>query len=278
MDDVVSQRVIANLLDENARLRQDASQCQPCAGLFVGKSFVDCTQTINPNAFTFCQCFFKSSEKCDTRPPDGEIGGFRKEIYQLGCDVGTHIDSPIHFIPGGRAIHQLTLQELIAHGAVIDVSSKCAHNHDYELTVQDVTDFEARFGRIPDKALVVMKTGWGSKFALATGANGYNNPYIGAREGDDNTGHFPGFHADAAQFLLDYREIVGIGIDTASLDYGMSATFPVHVKILGADKYQIENMDLSSCPEGMGMTFMALPIKVEGGPEAGARVVAVVGQ
>ena len=52
--------------------------------------------------------------------------------------------------------------------------------------------------------------------------------------------------------------------------------FPVHKIILGADKYQIENMKLVDVPEGLGTVFVSLPLKVEGGPEAETRVMAIV--
>jgi len=43
--------------------------------------------------------------------------GFKKCIYCLPCDVGTHIDSPSHWFPGKRDIAQLTLEELTAPGS-----------------------------------------------------------------------------------------------------------------------------------------------------------------
>ena len=49
--------------------------------------------------------------------------------------------------------------------------------------------------------------------------------------------HFPGFGEQAAKWLLSERGIGGIGIDTLSLDPGRSETFPVHVAMLGGDKF-----------------------------------------
>ena len=64
--------------------------------------------------------------------------GYKKCLYRLACDVGTHIDTPSHWYEGARAIHQLTLDELTAPGAVIDVSKKCEKNSDYVMTIDDV--------------------------------------------------------------------------------------------------------------------------------------------
>ena len=118
-----------------------------------------------------------------------------------------------------------------------------------------------------------MKTGWGGKFPEALPDNdggGYLNK--------DGKGvcHFPGFSVEAAEFLLDERSIVGIGIDTASLDYGMSTDFPVHMKVLGADKYQIENLNLAEVPQGANVTFVCMPLLIENAPESETRVFAVL--
>jgi kynurenine formamidase len=50
--------------------------------------------------------------------------GYQKEVYILACDLGTHIDSPSHFIKGDRTIVDLKITELICPLVVIDVSLK----------------------------------------------------------------------------------------------------------------------------------------------------------
>jgi len=202
-----------------------------------------------------------------------EIGGFRKERYTMGCDIGTHIDSPGHFICGGRFVHELSLNELTAPGAVVDVTEKCKGDAAYQLSVDDLTQWETEFGKIPDNALVVMKTGWCSRFTSSNKSNG-GGDYL--NKDKDGKMMFPGFSPEAARWLIAERSIVGIGIDTASLDYGLTSTYPVHVIILGADKYQIENMKLREVPAGQSCVFISLPIKVKDGPEAEARVMAVL--
>ena len=86
--------------------------------------------------------------------------------------------------------------------------------------------------------------------------------------------HFPGFGEQAAKWLLSERGIGGIGIDTLSLDPGRSETFPVHVAMLGGDKFQIENMKLSAMPE-TGCLLVAAPLRVQGAPECPTRVFAM---
>ena len=121
--------------------------------------------------------------------------------------MGTHIDSPSHWFPGKRDISELSLEELTAPGAVIDVSSKIsADTYNYAMTVEDLETFEKKFGQIPSRALVVAKTGWGERDITST------EEYV-------NGCNFPGFSPAAAKWLLE-KDIVGIGIDTASLDPG----------------------------------------------------------
>mmetsp|Transcript_65754 Transcript_65754/g.106595 ORF Transcript_65754/g.106595 Transcript_65754/m.106595 type:complete len:259 (-) Transcript_65754:387-1163(-) len=253
-----------------------SSAAAAAAALAKGAKLIDCSHTITPQTLTFAQVYnllpgvngektqgFTQGATYDTRTADG--AGFKKCIYCLPCDVGTHIDSPSHWFPGKRDISQLTLDELTAPGAVVDVTHKITSaTYDYALTVADLEEFEKKFGQIPARALVVCKTGWGERDISST------EVYV-------NGGHFPGFSPEAATWLLE-KDIVGIGIDTASLDPGTHAggDFPVHKIILGADKYQIENMKLSDVPEGLGSVFISLPLKIEGGPEAETRVMAIV--
>jgi len=188
--------------------------------------------------------------------------------------VATHIDSPSHFFEEihdgstARCIHQLGPDELVAKGAIIDVTEKVSKNNTYQLMPQDVVDWEKQYGQIPKRAIVIMKTGWGARF---NDIDRYEN------KDKDGVCNFPGFHPDTAKLLIQEREIVGIGIDTPSLDYGPSKNYPTHKIILGADKYQIENMNLEGVEEGASTTFISSPMLVKGAPESETRVFAVVG-
>ena len=83
----------------------------------------------------FTDAKFESTTMCDGRK---EPAGYKKCIWYMACDIGTHIDSPAHWFEGGRDISQLTLEELTAPGAVVDVTAKCEKDIDYRLTVEDL--------------------------------------------------------------------------------------------------------------------------------------------
>jgi kynurenine formamidase len=183
---------------------------------------------------------------------------------------GTHMDAPIHFGENRRAIDQIPAEDLMAPAVVIDVHAACRADADYELTVNDVLAWEAAHGRIPNRAVVLMLTGWGTRWPD-------RRAYLGSETPDDaSTLHFPGFSAKAAEFLVTQRQIRGVGIDTASIDPGRSRDFPVHRIVNGADAYGLENIaGLDRLPP-VGTTLLALPMKIRGGTGAPVRILALV--
>ena len=55
--------------------------------------------------------------------------------------------------------------------------------------------------------------------------------------------HFPGFHASAAQWLVNERNIVGVGVDTVSIDNGPSKEYPAHQILLKENIWALENLN-----------------------------------
>ncbi len=193
--------------------------------------------------------------------------GFRMFKFEMGENVGTHVDAPAHFVAGAPTIDQIPLRHLVAPAAVVDVSTEVERDVDYRLTVDDLRAWEEQNGPIPSGTLVLMRTGWGKRAGDLT-------QYQNMDEG--KTMHFPGFSGEAAEFLTKERDIVGIGIDTLSLDYGPSKDFIVHQVMLGAAKYQIENLaNLERLPE-KGAVLIVMPLKVKDGTQAEGRLVALV--
>src|SRR5450432_2536081 len=192
-------------------------------------------------------------------------GYFTRSFWMLE-HYGTHLDAPIHFPPGTTTVDRIPAKQLFGSGVVIDVREESAKDADYRLTAERVEDWEKRHGRIPEGAIVVLRTGWASRWPDATK---YRN--------QDGKGkmHFPGFSAAAVKVLLD-RRVNGLGCDTLSVDYGASEDFAVHRLALGAGLYQLENLaDLKDVPEAGAFVIVA-PIKLEGGSGGPVRVFALV--
>nr|VFJ93891.1 MAG: Kynurenine formamidase [Candidatus Kentron sp. H]VFJ94677.1 MAG: Kynurenine formamidase [Candidatus Kentron sp. H]VFK01197.1 MAG: Kynurenine formamidase [Candidatus Kentron sp. H] len=195
---------------------------------------------------------------------DYKQDGYRLHKFTMGENTGTHVDAPAHFIEGNRSIDEIPLNRLVAPIVLIDARAQSRAHSDYRLSVRDIEDWEAGNGQIPTGSLVVMNTGWYEKFHSMA-------QYVNMDK--DNVMHFPGYSPEAARVLLQ-RDVAGIGIDTLSLDYGKSTDFPVHVLMLKANKYQIENMaNLDALPE-KGATAVIGVLPVQGGSQAQARILA----
>ena len=191
--------------------------------------------------------------------------GFYSQEWTFGEHSGTHMDAPGHFIAGGRRTPQITPAELLATVCVIDISAKVPANPDAVVEPADLVSFERRHGRIPRGAAVFAYSGWESRV---------NDPVAFKNADASGTFHFPGFGIDALEWLLENRDITCIGVDTLSLDFGASKTFDVHVTLLGADKYGLENLaNLATIPPRKALAYVGV-IPWEEGSGGPCRVVA----
>ena len=183
--------------------------------------------------------------------------------YSMIANAGTHIDSPSHFIEEAPEVHHLNLNNLCVPIHLIDVRAK-AHA-DYMISLEDITIYEQKHGRIQPGTILIGLTGWDKYWADA-------KKY---REEDSNGDiHCPGFAAEVGPFILE-RNLVGLGIDTFSPD-GSDMSFPLHLLLLGKEKYLIENLtNLSKLPP-IGAYLIALPLKIEGAAESPIRAIALV--
>jgi kynurenine formamidase len=183
---------------------------------------------------------------------------------------GTHLDAPIHFARGRWTVDQVPLERLVGPGVVIDVGAAVARDRDYRVSAADVRRFVARHGRIPEHAIVLVRTGWGGRW-----------PDRGLVFGDDTPGrttdlHFPGYGRDAAELLVRGRRVAALGLDTPSLDHGPSRDFAVHRIASAANVVGVENVaNLDRLPE-VGAWIVALPMKIGGGSGGPLRIVAFV--
>jgi len=181
---------------------------------------------------------------------------------------GTHLDAPIHFARNRETMEQVGLERLIGPVVVIDVSEKAATDRDYRVTASDVLAFEMKHGRIEPGARVLVRTGWSSHWPDATA-------YLGHAT-DATQLHFPSYGAEAAKLLVEERRVALLGIDTASIDYGPAAEFPVHRIAASANVPGLENVTGLAALPPRGAILIALPMKIEGGSGGPTRVVALV--
>lgn len=187
---------------------------------------------------------------------------------------GTHIDAPIHFFEGRNTLDAIPLRQLIGRGALIDVSLKCAKDSNYQVTVDDLVQWERKHNARLDDLIVLLRTGF---------ATFWPNPakYLGTEERGPQAVaklRFPGLHPEAAKWLAQNRSVRAVGIDTASIDFGQSTHFQSHVSLFEKNIPALENVaNLDQLPEN-GFVVLALPMKIRGGSGGPVRIVAALNQ
>ncbi|HKU21914.1 MAG TPA: cyclase family protein [Terriglobales bacterium] len=180
----------------------------------------------------------------------------------------TRLEAPAHYAPALWSVAQIPPERLFAPLAVIDVRAQVRRNQDYQLTVTDIAEWERIHGQIPQGAVVMARTGWDTRWASP-----------GSYRNNDGGGvpHFPGFSLQAARFLVEGRNVVGLGIDTASISSGDTSNSFSTVRnyTLSHSVYQIANVaNLGQAPPSGGLVLVA-PAKLQDSSQAPARVLAL---
>ena len=226
---------------------------------------LDLTHTLNASVPTYEPPAAKPAYQAKTVATIEKDTYFAREI-SFPEHFGTHLDAPAHFARGSWTVDQIPAQRLLAPLAVMDVRNRVRANPDYQLSMEDVAEWEKLHGQVPMGAVVIAYTGWEDRWKSA---KDYRNA--------DAQGimHFPGFSLEAAKFLMEGRAVVGLGIDTLSIDYGPSKKFEVHQYTLGKGAYHLENVaNLDVTPES-GAIVVVAPIKTEGGSGGPVRILAL---
>lgn len=183
---------------------------------------------------------------------------------------GTHLDAPAHFAEGRRTTDRIPLEDLMGDAVVLDVTERAAANADTRVDRAALEAWEAAHGPIPPRAIVLLWTGWGSRWPDAA-------RYLGTAERGAAAVadlHFPGLHPDAAAWLVEERDVKAVGIDTASIDHGPSTDFRAHRVLAAAEVPVFENVARLDQLPPRGAWVVALPIKIEGGTGGPVRIVA----
>jgi kynurenine formamidase len=185
---------------------------------------------------------------------------------------GTHVDAPLHFAQGHQAVDQIPLERFVGAAAVVDVTDRANSNADYQVTAEDLQRSETEHGGIPADSVLLIRTGYSSRWPDAA-------RYLGTAERGQQAVaklHFPGLHPDAARWLIANRRIKAIGIDTASIDYGQSTAFESHRLLYERDIPAFENLTALDRLPARGAWIVALPMKIRGGSGAPLRAIAIV--
>jgi kynurenine formamidase len=222
------------------------------------KTIIDLTHTLTPTIPSWDGgCCFSTSIFLDYKDCVAP-NLVRVQEIKGKAGSGTHMDAPAHFIEGGKTIDLLDLKELMTDCVVIRPGHEADEN--YLVMPVDIESFEKAHGKIEPGTFVIFHTGW--------------DKYWNTPDKFKNDLKFPSVHPDTAKILLE-RNVSGIGIDTLSPD-AVGDDFPVHVLILGAGKYIVENIANAGQLPAKGAKVLIMPIKIESGTEAPIRLVGII--
>jgi kynurenine formamidase len=200
-------------------------------------------------------------------------GGYFYSAYSFATPEhgGTHLDAPVHFSETGRTAGDIPIRQLVARGAVIDMSDGASEDADARLDVETVRAWESRNGAIPEGTIVILRTGWGRRWAEGAKA------YLGDdTPGDAGNLHFPGYGEEAARYLVEERKVGALGIDTASIDHGPSKDFVVHRIAAARNVLGLENVAKAEELPETGFWVVALPVKIGKGSGGPVRILAIL--
>ena len=98
-----------------------------------------------------------------------ERDGYYSRVFTTQEHYGTHLDAPAHFARGMWTVDQIPAERLVRPLVVLNVRSKASGHPDYEISVQDIADWESQNGEIPSGAVVMAYTGWEDRWNYAQG-------------------------------------------------------------------------------------------------------------
>jgi kynurenine formamidase len=218
---------------------------------------IDLSQPLGPATPPWPGGVAVAAKVTGTHDPDG----YYARRVALDEHIGTHFDAPAHFAPGGATVEAIPAADLVRPAVVVDASAACALDDDHAITAAEFEAHETAHGRIPAGCAVLVRTGWDAH---------RSDPgrYV-------TNLRFPGLHVDAARLLVD-RGVVGIGIDTLSVDRGSDAACPAHHVTLPAGLWQLEGLvGLERLPATGSWVVVGVPPLVSASGFV-ARVIAIV--
>jgi arylformamidase len=183
-------------------------------------------------------------ESVDLRRVQKMEAGAHSNVSRIRCGVhtGTHVDAPLHFLPGGKSVDRLPLEILTGAAWVAEFPS-----------VQRIRAEELEQAGIPDGTIrLLLKTRNSQTLESAT----------------EFREDYAGLDASAAKWIVD-KGIRLLGNDYLSVAC-RDQTGPVHEILLGAEVILVEGLLLDQAPAG-ACRFYCLPLKLQGSDGAPAR-------
>jgi len=193
--------------------------------------------------------------------------------FKCGEHTGTHFDAPVHWVTGqdhnDNCTDNMPVENFVGPACVIDASEESAADPDFLMSIDFIKQWEEKHGIIEAGSWVLYRSDW-SKIITS-------DKYLNMQA---DGSHTPGWEPDAVVFLVEQRNILGVGVETVGTDSGQAAAqdpmFPCHNIMHGANKCGLAGLkNLDKLP-AKGAILIAPPLKIKGGSGSPTRVLALV--
>ena len=139
--------------------------------------YIDLTHTITPAIPVWHgfgpATFGPTLNPATDRPYSYEQDGFAATAYRLSTDqYGTQLDPPAHWAPEFPAIDELPPTYAVRPLVVLSITDSVARHAGYHLQVADIEAWERRNGRIPEGAVVMVRSAWRSTRSSSSTCSG----------------------------------------------------------------------------------------------------------
>jgi kynurenine formamidase len=231
--------------------------------IFRHAKYIDLTHTVAPDIPVW-HGFGPSKFLPTVNPATGKAytykaDGFEATHYDLSSDqFGTQLDPPAHWAPEYPSIDELPATYAVRPLVVISIVAEVAKNPGYQMQVSDILAWEKKHGRIPEGAVVFIRSDW---------SKDWPDPALATRT------QFPGVKLDALKFLHLERHILMHGHE--ALDTDTTPTLEGEAWLMHHGYTQAEGVaNLDKVPEEGCLVAIGFP-KFKGGTGAYARYIAI---
>lgn len=184
----------------------------------------------------------------------GVEGNYTSQIT-IASHAGTHIDSPKHFVPSGKSINDLELEQFIREALQVNINIEPGSR----VKLDDLrAALEKADEEIHQGDILIINTGIHSQYGRKEFAR-----------------EFPVPTEDVCRYVVD-QGITCYGTDALSVDVFGSETSPNHKYMLGQEIPIIESLTNLDQTNKSRFQFMALPLRIERAEGAPCRAVALV--
>ena len=170
-------------------------------------------------------------------------------VSQLGLNahIGTHVDAPVHFVPGGAGVDALDLNVLVGPALVVEALEADA----LSVAVLETLSIP------PGTERVLFHTRNSARWAR--GEREFSRDFCAITE-------------DGARWLVE-RGVRLVGVDYLSVA-PFDDVVPTHYTLLSAGVIPVEGLNLSSIAPGI-YQFVCLPLRLVGVDGAPARAILI---